>query len=242
MEFNGKKDYVNRTIPISIFGTFIPARTIINNTKNIISTIDWPELSSIDSNLMSDSEAENLAFDCIVRICKQENILNDRFSIVQSSTLSDEFSFMNSLLIGTEYGTWDYNETKELAKNKIIGFIDKLGIAKELFEELEDGETQQDAILCEHVSDCAIVKEKRIDDYDLDDEDFAYNLGVKDGANAQYYKVLTCLYKMDTKNKLNHDFDDLEDELKNYMSGMDSKDFEKWLTKYNTYKRGKENE
>lgn len=242
MEIHGKKNYVNRKVSISMFGTFIPARTIINNSKNIISTIDWPELLSMDSSLMSDHDAEHLAFECIDRITKQENIDMNRMSIVQCHVLSDEYSFMSSLLIGVDYRVWEWNDTKDLIKAKVIDFVKKLGIAKDFFEDLEDDETDMDAILCEDVADCAIIQENRINELDLDEEDFSYQLGVKDGANAQYYKVLACLYKMHSKGKLDHDFDDLDDELKNYMSGMDTKEFEKWLNKYNQYKKGKENE
>ena len=233
----GKKNFLVEHYPISMYGAFIPARTIINNAKNIINLIEWPELSCVDVSKMNETECEGLALQCIIKICDQEKIDRTRFSLIQSNTLSDEYSFMCSILIGVDYILMANDTNFINIKKEIFTFIKTTGIVKEFFEDMN--EDDEDNILTEHVSDIVFEKCVREDENDLDDFDRYYEMGLKDGGTTQYYKVLSCLFKLHSKGKLKHDFDDLNDEIQMYVYGMDTSDFKKWLTNYLEYKKTK---
>ena len=176
----------------------------------------------------------------------------------------EDYEDMDSVVFGIPDAIIPPDKTKMDLAKQMIDFLKKNGIEKavslgtkqisELVETIETDVGEYDdenddindmdfntSVLFETITDkvYSFTEKENFEEMDIYDE--MYYAGVTDGQNLMMKKIFCALFKLKGKNKLNHDFDDLVDELNDTVAGMDNKQFDKLLKKMTEYTEGKEN-
>lgn len=262
-ELSNKGFIVDETL-ISVFGVYLSSRTLIEDFKNIISPAKWPELHSYTDQTLDNMDINNLAMVGFSKVFENNKEMRDNYFYSPTSFMENSGE-MDCIVFGIPDATIPPDKTKLQLAKEMTDFLKKNGIQKAIslnpslsiidekeknlvdsyFEDVEDeddaAEDLDTTILFETITDILYSIKEKTDFSEQDIYDEMYYSGVEDGQTLMTSKINCALFKLNQKKKLNHDYDDLFDELKNTVAGMDEKEFQKWLKKMNEYNEKEEN-